>query len=336
MKTYKNGLCLMKAYPPHYGHFYLIDTALSMCDKVQVMICYNKSQTIPGDVRYKSMLERYGTNNNVIIHLVPDDGLPQYDWECETLDEFYSYWVPFVYKYVDKLDVVFTSEDYGDDFAKYLGIKHHLVDKLRVNYPVSGTAVRSNPYINWNFINKEIKKYYMKRIALMGPESVGKSTLTEKLAKHYSTNFVEEWGRKVYEDKGGNLSLMDFIRISNERQELEDKLIVDSNKIIFCDTEDITTYIFSKMYYPSECKLIEKFFNDKLKKSNKYDLYILLKPDCEAFQDGTRKFIDERLSHYDVIKSKLQDMSCNFVEIGGDWNFRFNQSVKIIDKLFNI
>jgi HTH-type transcriptional regulator, transcriptional repressor of NAD biosynthesis genes len=326
----------MKAYPPHYGHFYLIDTALSICDKVNVMICYNESQSIPGEVRYKSMLERYGSNNNVIIHLVSDDGLPQHDWECDTLDEFYSYWVPLVYKNIDILDVVFTSEDYGDDFARYLGVKHHLVDKLRVNYPVSGTSVRSNPYLNWNFINNEIKKYYMKRIVIMGPESVGKSTLTEKLSNYYNTNFVCEWGRKICEDKGGNLSLVDFIRISKERQQLEDNLIKYSNKMIFCDTEDITTYLFSKMYYPSEYKLIEKFFKEKLKKSKKYDLYILLKPDCESFQDGTRKFINDRLSHYEIIKSELESRDCNFVEIGGDWDSRFNQSVKIIDKLFNI
>jgi HTH-type transcriptional repressor of NAD biosynthesis genes len=166
----------------------------------------------------------------------------------------------------------------------------------------------------------------------MGPESCGKSTLTQNLANHFSTNFVIEYGRLVYENNDG-VTIDDFIPISKGRQDLEDWMIKHSNKLLFCDTEDITTYLFSKMFYPDEYGKVEEYFEEVLETKPKYDLYILLKPDCEAVQDGIRQFLDDRWSHYEVIKSELVGRGCNFVEIGGDWNNRFKESKNLIKDL---
>jgi len=322
----------MKALPPHLGHLYLIDTAISQSEMVHVIMTHNLSQSIPGEVRFEALNAIYGNNPKVKIYSVSDEGLPQYDSECETLDQFYSYWVPLVYNQVEELDAVFTSEDYGDDFARYLGVKHILVDKERKNVPVSGTLVRSNPFKYWNFIPEPMKPHFVKRIVIMGPESCGKSTLTQNLANHYQTNFVIEYGRLVYENNGG-VTIDDFIPISKGRQDLEDWMIKSSNKVLFCDTEDITTYLFSKMFYPDEYYKVEEYFKDILEKKPKYDLYILLSPDCDAVQDGTRQFLDDRWQHYEVIKNELVSRNCNFVEIGGDWDNRLKESKKLINDL---
>jgi HTH-type transcriptional regulator, transcriptional repressor of NAD biosynthesis genes len=336
MKKYKNSLVLGKFYGLHMGHIYLIDKAIENSENVNVLVCYNNKQNIPGEIRFNTLKSIFKDYENVNIQLVDDGDLPQYDWECDSLDEFYSYWVPFVYKYVTNLDVVFTSEDYGDDFAKYLGIKHYLVDKERIKYPVSGTKIRTNPLQNWQFIPNEMKPYFVKRIVLMGPESVGKSTLTINLANHFDTNYVEEWGRTVYENNGNKIYIDDFIPISKERQKIEDDRIKFSNKLIFCDTEDITTYLFSKMYYPQEYKKVEEYFLNSIDKKEKYDLYLLLKPDCDGVQDGTRNFLNERLIHYQQIKEELIKRNIRFFEIEGDWDQRLLNSIKIIKSEFNI
>jgi len=323
----------MKALPPHLGHLYLIDTAISQSEMVHVIMTHNLSQSIPGEVRFEALNAIYGNNPKVKIHSVSDEGLPQYDSECETLDQFYSYWVPLVYNQVEELDAVFTSEDYGDDFARYLGVKHILVDKERSKVPVSGTLVRSNPFKYWNFIPDPIKPHFVKRIVIMGPESCGKSILTKRLSENFETNFVEEYGRTVFEENNFQLSIQDFITISKGRQNIENKMIKFSNKVLFCDTEDITTYLFSKMFCPDEYNKVEEYFKDILEKKPKYDLYILLSPDCDAVQDGTRKFLDGRWQHYEVIKNELVSRNCNFVEIGGDWDNRLKESKKLINDL---
>ena len=330
---YKNSLIVMKAYPFTKGHQYLIDTAISQSEIIHVIITHNSLQSIPGEVRFNAIKETYKRNGNVRVYSVSDEGLPQYDHECETLDEFYSYWVPLVYSKVKELDVVFTSENYGDDFAHYLGVQHVLVDKERVKVPISGTLVRSNPFKHWDFIPDEMKPHFVKRIVIMGPESCGKSTLTKRLSEYFETNFVEEYGRTVFEENNFQLSVYDFITISKGRQNIEDKMIKFSNKVIFCDTEDITTYIFSKKFYPKDYIEVEDYFQDSFDTKSKYDIYILLSPDCEAVQDGTRQFLDDRFEHYNAIKGELVKRNCNFVEIGGDWNNRFEKSKKLVQDI---
>ncbi len=333
MKKYKNALCLMKAFPLHMGHLHLINTALEHSEIVHVVITYNKEQNIPGHVRFEALNSIYKNNENVRKYIVPDDGLPQHPDPNKSLDEFYNIWVPLVYKNVKELDVVFTSEDYGDEFAKYLGVEHFLVDKDRKKYPISGTKIRDNIFDNWDYLPEEIRPFFIKRISIMGPESCGKSTLTERLSNYFNTNFVLEYGRIVYESKNGELNINDFRTISEGRQDLEDWLIKKSNKLIFCDTEDITTYIFSQLFFPNEYLKVKKYFDNIIEKKPKYDIYILLKPDCDSIQDGTRKFLDDRWKHYQIIKDNLIERECNFVEIGGDWENRFSQSKKVISEL---
>jgi HTH-type transcriptional repressor of NAD biosynthesis genes len=328
---YNKALVLGKFNPPHLGHFHLIEKAIQLSNEVNVIICWNKSQEISPYIRFEAIDKQFG--DKIKIHVLNDEGLPQSDKECETKDEFYSYWVPFVQNKVKGLDVVFTSEEYGDDFANYLGIKHHLVDIERKFIPISATQIKQNPIKYWDFIPQSIRHHFVKRIAIMGPESVGKSTLTKKLSEHYQTNFLEEWGRVVYERNGNNVKLEDFIKISKERAEKEDNLLKESNKLFFTDTEDITTYLFSKMFYPDEYFKIKYWFNYMLASFPKYDLYILLKTDCDAVQDGTRQFLEERESHYNEIKNQLIERRLNFVEIGGSWEERYQQSIDKIDNL---
>ena len=335
-KKYKNGLVLGKMNPPHSGHLYLIDTAIQNSEHTHVVISHNKSQTIPGDIRYNCVKEIYKDNPNVTVYNFDDTGLPQHDYECDTLDEFYSYWIPEVYNLIKELDVVFTSEDYGESFAKYLGVEHFLVGKERFNFPISGTAVRQDPFDKWDFISEKIKPFFVKRIAIMGPESVGKSTITRELANWYQTNFVDEYGRIVYESNGNKVSHEDFIPISEGRQSLEDWNLKKSNKLLFCDTEDITTYLFLKMYCDDWTKEEDQWFLKTLSEKKKYDLYILLKPDFEGVQDGTRNFLDQRQQHYEVIKNELITRNCYFVEVGGNWKERFDECNKIIKNKFNI
>ena len=335
MKRYENGLVLGKMYPPTKGHLYLIDTAIKQVKNLYVIVCHNKSQGISGRERVNILNRYYRHNHDVTILELYDEGMPQSDSECDTLDEFYSYWVPAVHGLVPDLDVVFTSEDYGDDFGRYLGIEHIMVDQGRKEVTISGSKIRKNPYKNWDYIPNEAKYLYNKRVALMGPESVGKTTLSKLLGQHYQTKVVTEWGRVIYEEKGNHVDLDDFLRISQIRQNDEDILIKNANKILITDTEDITTYIFSKMFYPDTYKEIEDLFLEKIRTQKKYDAYILLKPDHSGIQDGTRQFLDNREEHYQDIKAELDKNKCNYFEVGGNWNERFESSIGIISDLIS-
>lgn len=331
MKIYKSAYCLMKAMPFHLGHKFLIDTAIKSSQRVTVLVGTLPSEPIPGEIRYKWIKETY-KDNHVVNVIWCNEVLPQYPEDDEN---FWDIWVDVVKRYCPDVDVIFSSELYGEIYAKHLGINHQMVDLERKKYPISGTLSRNNPFKHWDLLTDIVKPYFTKRIAIMGPESTGKSVLTEKLAKHYNTNFVEEYGRTYYEENGNKVAAKDFPIISYRRQLLEDFKIKSSNKILFCDTEDITTYYLLKDYCPSDWNDVDEFFTDKFKSYRNYDIYLLLKPDCDWVQDGTRTFDYNRWEQYNTIKSLLMERNCNFVEIGGDWDERFSESIKLIDK-FNV
>lgn len=333
-KRYKRGLILGKFYPFHLGHRYLIDSGLKKCDHLDIIICYNSGQNISGEDRFNAIIREYD-RSNIDIHLLRDDHLPKSDLECKSKDEFYSLWVPEIYGLISKVDVVFTSEDYGDDFSRYLGCDHIMIDRERISYPISGSMIRSDSMSNWNYISNGMRKNYVKRVSVLGPESSGKTTLVQNLANYFNTNFVVEYGRMVA-DNNPDLSIDNFLEISIGRQELEDWLIPYSNRVIFCDTEDITTYTYSKMYCPGEYSKYELYFHDLISK-NTYDLYILLDPYCDSIQDGTRRFLNDKINHFNRIKDNLEYFSKPYHLISGDWNNRYNVSKQLINKLiYNI
>ena len=91
------------------------------------------------------------------------------------------------------------------------------------------------------------------------------------------------------------------------------------------------------MFFPEEYKSIESTLLSRISTKFKYDLYILLSTECEWVQDGTRNFMEERLEHYNNIKSELIKNKCNYVEVGGTiWDDRFKKCVEITKSNFNI
>ena len=334
MRKYKSGVVFGKIMPPTKGHMFLISSALQHCEKVTVVVCSVSGEPIPGELRFRWVKDIYKDNKRVnVVHC--SEELPQYPEEDKI--SFWDLWADVIRRYTpEDIDCLFTSEEYGLPFSKRLGTDHYLVDLDRKSYPVSGTAVRNNPFGNWDNLPDVVKPYFIKRIAIVGPESVGKSTLTKNLAFHFHTAFVPEYGRFVYENaeqNGLKLEVKDFPLISKGRQQLEDWLLKTSNKIIITDTEDICTNIYSQLYCPDRCHEVYDWFREKIENGRKYDLYILLKPDVPAVQDGTRNFLEEREMHYEMIRQDLINQNCNFVEVGGDYKFRTEISKGIISKL---
>jgi NadR type nicotinamide-nucleotide adenylyltransferase len=177
------GFIIGKFYPFHFGHMYLLDVAQANCDHLIVWICEKAEQTVLGHVRAQWIKELYP---DVEVRLVPD-----------TLsDDDTQGWATYTLRVLGKApEIVFTSEDYGEPYAKAMGSKHYLVDKHRVHIPVSGTKVRNDAFANWLFLAPPVRAYFAKRIVVLGAESTGTTTLSRTLAKHFSTAWVPEYGR---------------------------------------------------------------------------------------------------------------------------------------------
>ena len=339
-KKYKSGLVLGKFLPLHRGHCYLINSAANGCEKLTVLACSLKNEPIPGYLRYnwvKTFCEKSasfeGACERKVIHITEE--LPQFP---EEHPQFWEIWCDLIKKNCPDIDVIYSSEDYGFELAKRLGITHELVDKERKKHPISGTKIRNNPYDNWDNIYIGARSYFINRIYFLGPESTGKSTTSKLLADKFDVNWVPEYGRILYEEKNGELDLMDFYQIVIKQREIENKLCERTqDKLIFCDTETITTKVFCELYYPEECHKLSEFFDYHIKKQleNKCHFFIMYPKLTEAVQDGTRKFLDyqARTKHYDMIIAELKKWEISHTVLTGDHKFRESMVENYIKKI---
>tara|TARA_R110000772_G_scaffold1210_5_gene4319 strand:- start:8428 stop:9453 length:1026 start_codon:yes stop_codon:yes gene_type:complete len=326
-KKFKNGLVLGKFYPPHNGHLHLIDSAFEQSENVHVLMCSLESETISGIDRFNWLTEIYKDNSNINIIHVTDEN-PQYP---EEHPDFWEIWYNTVYNNIDELDVVFTSEDYGDPFAEALGIEHVLVDKDRIEVPVSGTMVRDNPSENWDFIPKVSRNYFQKKIVIIGAESTGKSTMVKKLSEHFNCKMVEEYGRTYTEPMGDlyELTKEDMENIATEHYNQVHDHDSDPTKFLFVDTEAITTKVFGKIYVDENFH--SNIIEDIIKKQD-YDLYFLLENDVPYFNDGNRLPENFRVVSNKKLKEELKNNNIDYISISGNYEKRFE---KIVDRVEN-
>jgi HTH-type transcriptional repressor of NAD biosynthesis genes len=331
MKKYNVSFLLGKFLPPTKGHCYLIDTASKHSEKVYVLMCSLKREPIKGELRFEWLKDIYKDTNVEIIWVTDEN--PQYPEEDPI--NFWDIWLTTFNTYLpEKPDAVFSSEDYGFEIAKRMGIEHFLVDKERVIVPICATKIREDAHKYWDYIPDVVKPYFVKKITILGTESSGKSTLCKRLAEHFETNWVSEYGRYYTESIKEDLDIQDFYNIAEGQKNLVNIEVQKANKLLLCDTELITTKIFSKLYCPQDYNILDSYFENEIK-NQKYDLYILLDKNTEFVQDGNRRFEEKRSQHYGMIKLELAKNNIAFHEVSGDnYDDKFNRVVEII-KEFN-
>ncbi len=71
---------------------------------------------------------------------------------------------------------VFSSEQYGERFARFLGAEHVSVDPERRHVPISATAIRRDPFRHRAFLEPIVLRSLVVKVCLVGAESTGKTT----------------------------------------------------------------------------------------------------------------------------------------------------------------
>ncbi len=326
-ETFDVGLVFGKFYPLTKGHQYLIETARKRCRRLYVAISGLPTETIPHAIRAAWIRQLYP---GVTVVEQPQD-LPYFPEDCPSLDEFYGIWTKELQKVCGgrSPDVIFTSEDYGATMAQYLQCANVLVDKRRQMVPVSGTKVRADPFGCWDFLDPIVRSYFVKVVCVYGPESTGKTTLCEKLAKHYETNWQPEWAREYLGDRHCTYNDMEIIARGHfgEHRRCRDQ----ANKVLFMDTDAITTKIFSEQYY--QC--CPKFVRDMADQMGQYvALYLVTDIDVPWVADSSRDLGEpqQRAMMKDKHLAELKSRGLPYVMITGNWEQRLAKAIDAVDR----
>lgn len=317
----KRGVIAGKFLPPHLGHSYLIKTAAQRCDQLTVLICDKPEYFIPAKVRLGWLQQMHpNVDFKIIKDRLDDDDSP--GWARMTIKLLGG-----------KPDVVFSSEDYGIRWAKHMGCRHIMVDQPRRHQPISATAIRANPWANWQYLHPLVRAYFAKRFVIIGSESSGTTTLAKALAEHYQTEWVPEYGRQYTEDfkkridKSG-WQTSDFVKIAKRQNELEDAAAAHANKMLFCDTDSFATCIWHKRYMGTR-----SWQTEALAANRKYALYFLTDANIPFVQDGLRDGEHLRQWMQQEFEAKLKFWGKPYVKVSGSHLERLAQTTKIIDKI---
>lgn len=323
----RTGLVIGKFMPLTKGHIGLIEFGAKNCDKLIVAVCTLKSEPIDGELRFNWVKKHFYNNRNIeVIHITNED-LPS---SSESSRYISKIWAEYLQSLCPEVNIIFASEKYGEYVAEYMNAKYMLFDVERKTIPISATKVRENPFKYWDYIPEVVKPFYIKKVCIYGPDSCGKSTMTMDLARYYKTAFVPEVARNMFEWSNlliDNLNMNQLEQFAKMQYESVDSMKHFADKILFCDSDNITTQIYADVYCGYVTEEIKKY-------ELSYDLFLFLDIDTPYIEEGQRNLKNRRKEMRQRFMRELDKRSIDYVLISGSWEERFEKAVRAIDNRF--
>jgi NadR type nicotinamide-nucleotide adenylyltransferase len=181
----------------------------------------------------------------------------------------------------------------------------------------------------------------LKKIVIIGPESTGKSTLCDQLARHYETTWVPEFARQYLLSNGVNYDYDDLLTIAQGQLALEDEYSAKLEKQslpmlengghlpLFIDTDMYVMKVWCEFVF-GKC---HRYILDQIVE-RQYDLYLLCDTDLPWTRDLLREYpdLESRRKLFHIYEDILVNQSVPWAKVAGDPTQRFALSVEAVNK----
>ncbi|RAK66890.1 AAA family ATPase [Hymenobacter edaphi] len=174
----------------------------------------------------------------------------------------------------------------------------------------------------------------MLRVALTGPESTGKTTLSQQLAARYGTLWVPEYAREYLDRRGIGLDYTpdDLEAIARGQLAAEAAAVAEAEArglpVIFCDTELLVIKVWAEHAF-GQCP---NWVREQIEQ-HRYDLILLLGTDIPWEPDPRREHPHLRQYFYELYRRELSGQLSNFAEISGSEAHRLEEACFLVDTL---
>lgn len=171
------------------------------------------------------------------------------------------------------------------------------------------------------------------KIVLFGPESTGKTTLSEDLSRYYQEPMVKEYMREylqeVWDSERRICEPRDIIPIAKGQMEAENRLAAQADDLLICDTDLLELKVYSEAYYDGYCDplLLKHALN------NHYHLYFLTYIDVPWTPDDLRDKPHDRERMFQRFHNALDQSNKPYIILKGDRETRLKIAIKEIDQL---
>lgn len=169
----------------------------------------------------------------------------------------------------------------------------------------------------------------MKKIAITGPESSGKTTLARLVAAFFSAPCVPEYARIFLHLLGRPYGQSDLPAIAAGQARWEDALAALQPPLLVCDTDILVIKVWAEYKYGACPPSISALWQQK-----RYDLHLLCRPDMPWQYDPLREHPDKREDLYPIYLEELQSAGLPFIEVGGSEMERLRTAVALIQSGF--
>jgi NadR type nicotinamide-nucleotide adenylyltransferase len=161
----------------------------------------------------------------------------------------------------------------------------------------------------------------VQRIAILGAESSGKSTLSEALARHYGTIWVPEYLREFFDTHARVPHEEDQFGIACTQRAREDAAAEQADRFLFCDTTPLMTALYSRVYWGRvDARLAA------LDARHDYALTLVTAPDTPWEPDGLQRESEEvRQRVHQMLVETLAARGIAYVLLKGDLPHRMRQ-----------
>ena len=168
----------------------------------------------------------------------------------------------------------------------------------------------------------------VRRIAILGAESTGKSTLSTALAARYNTLWVPEYLREFVETEGRVPFEGDQFRIAQIQMEREHAAAAAARGFLFCDTTPFMTEIYSGVYWGRvDAQLAALDLNYD------YAVTLVAAPDLPWVPDGLqRESAAVRQQVHQALIDKLERRAIAYTLLTGVLEQRLSQAEAVLNQ----
>lgn len=164
-------------------------------------------------------------------------------------------------------------------------------------------------------------------VTVLGAESTGKTTLAKALAERLDEPYVEEAGRTLWEERGGDLPLADYVEIVERHLALEEAAIPRARRFVFVDTNALTTQYYAYVFHRA-CPPAVAAAADRCRQ--RYAHTVVCDPDIPFDADGWRAASDAQRFMDGAVRNDLAVRGIPYTSVGGTLEARLATVLRAI------
>jgi len=174
------------------------------------------------------------------------------------------------------------------------------------------------------------KPEHIKKIAIIGPECTGKTTISKQLANYFKTQWIPEFAREYIQNLNRAYNYEDVEFIGRKQLEQLNATYDLTNKFIFFDTDLIITKVWFQVVYNK----IPSWIDDAIITS-KIDLYLLCNTDLPWMPDKVRENGGEmREKLFLMYKNEIEAIKIPYFIVKGEEKLRTENTINFIENYF--